>query len=283
MQGNLTLDGAPRQGTGLTRPYLVVAEGFSRSVGGGSRRWGCASRVRTRERRRGARSPGRSSDNRPSCTLARRPRQPFKRLCVRDVHVAVSDLHPARLPERPERPGDGLPLGPDHARQKSVSEPDGYLAAAVAHDDALVLAELEYEARQPRGDVFVHEVGEPILAHPETRAQETGHRHPHLRVAAHELLEILPPERPHHRGFERLHARRPPKGEARLPEEGPPLYYREREPSSGVVRLEDPRPPAHEHEEDPPVLGHVEGLARLQASDGGAHDELFRRGQRQRP
>ena len=79
-------------------------------------------------------------------------------LQVHDVDLAPPYLHPTFLAEPLEGPGDCLAVGPDHAAELLVGVAVWELAAAVAGDDALVLAELEYDAREPGRNLLVDEV-----------------------------------------------------------------------------------------------------------------------------
>jgi hypothetical protein len=67
---------------------------------------------------------------------------PLRGFQVHDVDLALTYLHAPFLAEPLEGSGDCLAVGPDHAAQLVVGVAGGELAAAVAGDDALVLAEL---------------------------------------------------------------------------------------------------------------------------------------------
>ncbi len=132
----------------------------------------------------------------------------------------------------------------------------GELAAAVAGDDALVLAELEYDARQPGRNHFVDEVGQPVLAHAEPHVQEAYEPYADLGVPAHEVFEVLPPEAKDYRGFEGPCAqRRARQGrEASLADDRPFVYHGDGDVLPGGVRFVYLHPPAHQQEEAPPVF-----------------------------
>src|SRR5918998_44125 len=110
---------------------------------------------------------------------------------VRDVYTSVPDLHRARFPQPPQSPGDRLPVGPHYARQLLVGVADGYDAIVLARNDAPVFAEAEYEGSQAGRNFFVDQAREPFLVGGEPLAQDADSLHPHLGVAAHEVLEVL--------------------------------------------------------------------------------------------
>ncbi len=108
--------------------------------------------------------------------------------------MSAPDLHGSCFPQLPEGPCDGLPVGSHHARQLLVGVAGGYPTAAVACDNALVLAEAEYETRQPGRYLLADLIRESALAHGEPLAKQPDGLYPHLGVAEYKLLEVLPPK-----------------------------------------------------------------------------------------
>src|ERR687893_2895167 len=101
----------------------------------------------------------------------------------------------------------------------------GYPASTLTHDDAFVLADTEYEARQPGRYFLTNQIRESTLGHCEPLAQEADGLHPHLGVAKYKLLEVLPPEDEQGRRSESLDVPCPRESdrEAGLPNNGPLL------------------------------------------------------------
>src|ERR687893_1546973 len=122
----------------------------------------------------------------------------------------------------------------------------GYPASTLPHDDPFVLAETEYEARQPGRYFLTNQIRESTLGHCEPLAQEADGLHPHFGVAKHKLLEVLPPEDEQGRRLESLDAQWPRESdrEAALPYNGPLLDHGDGEVLAPSARLVNPHPPS---------------------------------------
>src|SRR5215211_7589652 len=117
-----------------------------------------------------------------------------------DVDVAVAQLHRSLPSQLVQRPGHGLPSGPDHGGQLPVGVAGGDLIA-VRCDESLTLQETQDRAREARWDLLVGDVRDPLFRCEEPLPQEAYDAEPRLRVDAHEGFEVLSPEITHERGL----------------------------------------------------------------------------------
>jgi hypothetical protein len=117
-----------------------------------------------------------------------------------DVDVAVAQLHRSLPSQLVQRPGHGLPSGPDHGGQLPVGVAGGDLVA-VGCDETLTLQETQDRAREARWDLLVGDVRDPLLRCEEPLPQEARDAESHVRISADETLEVLSPHVDNERGL----------------------------------------------------------------------------------